>query len=153
MTLDRAQVAEWLRRWSAEAGGATLEFNAEGTCSFTVQDMPIQLTLDLRHQQMLLAAIAIDEDVSCEAGVMRAMLEFSHLGQRSHHCGMSIASTGRPVLWLWQAIAQFDAASFDNTLDSFVTSALHSREVLHAARRPCADQSQGADQPLGMIRA
>jgi hypothetical protein len=152
-TQDHSQMATWLSRWGAQTGGEALELQADGTCSFTVQGVPMQLTLDAKHQQMLLAAIALDEDVSGQPAVMRAMLDFAHLGERSHHCGMSIAATGRPVVWRWQGIAQLDDSSFDNTLDNFVSSALQSREVIQTALQPSAQHGHAADHPLGLLRA
>jgi hypothetical protein len=153
MKIQYADVSEWLRRWGAQSGGGLLELNAQGISSFTVQHMPMQLTLDIPHQQMLLAAIALDEDVSGQPAVMRAMLEFAHLGERSRHCGISLAQTGRPVVWLWHGISLLDETGFDNTLNNFVASALQSREILQAALQPAAHHHYEADMPRGMIRA
>ena len=153
MKTEHTDVSGWLRRWGAQSGGGLLEINAQGISSFTVQQMPMQLTLDIPHQQMLLAAIALDEDVSGQPAVMRAMLEFAHLGERSRHCGVSLAQTGRPVVWLWHGIALLDETGFDNTLNNFVASALQCREVLQAALQPAAHANFGADLPRGMIRA
>lgn len=158
--VSRAEIAEWLAHWSAHNHGGALVLSAADTCSFVVEQMPMQLTWKQEQQALLLAALPLDEDIGGEAATLRALLEWCHLGERSARIAASLASSGRPVLWWWSSGEALDGNQLFNALTNFTITAQNARELLIATRgaapRPEHAPSFSATQPPtfpGLIRA
>jgi hypothetical protein len=115
------EVEGWLVRWASQNGGS-VQLEPEGICAFSVDDMPVQLTLYAEDETLLMAAQAMDVDFAAHPSSAAALLRYAHLGESTQRCGLSLTGTGRPVVWHWLSTQALDAASLEAHLDGFLAA-------------------------------
>ncbi len=122
-------IAQWVEAWGRQAG-IELVPDAKGHFSFVADGLPIRLSMEGEVSSSMLAALLQDNDVAASPSIMRALLEFVHLGVASQRCAVSLSENGRPVVWLWIDWSGLDYSALTNTLDGFVAVATAARQLL-----------------------
>ena len=126
------EVEGWLVGWASRTGGS-VQMHQGGVCTFTADGLPVQLTLSEENQWLLMAAIALDEDLTAHPSAALELLRYAHLGERTHRCGVSLAATGRAVIWHWLSTQALDITRLENSLNGFIATAVDVRQTLHSA--------------------
>ena len=138
-------IGQWLAGWG-RPHGLNLALNKAGECAFAYGDVTVQVNVDETGREILCAALLAEQDVSGNAQALRALLQWAHLGAASHRCAVSLAASGRPVLWRWLDGAQQDELSLANSLTGFCLAADKARE--HVADAGGSQARREGDLPV-----
>ncbi|RYG05909.1 MAG: hypothetical protein EON92_20485 [Burkholderiales bacterium] len=130
-----------------------------GVYTFSANEMPVQLTLYEDTKTLLMAAVALEEDISSQPQAALALLRHAHLGEQTMRCGVSVSAGGRPVVWHWLPTTSIDATQLENSLGGFVATAGTIRQMLMDAMKAVHREALEApvpaplSAPLGALRA
>ena len=110
--------------------GTRLALDATQQCAFVFDGIHFQVGWYEADACLLLAAELHERDVTARAPVLKALLEFAHLGGPSQRCGVSLTANGQPALWLWLNAHELDVACLGNALSAFVATAQHGHQLV-----------------------